>query len=77
MAIEPKDITKESVSIFMNANHRICEMAIDTSIKTRINLTIELDLKQKVEQLAKEDERSTNSMIIKLIKEALQARGEL
>lgn len=52
-------------------------MAIDTSIKTRINLTIELDLKQKVEQLAKEDERSTNSMIIKLIKEALQARGEL
>ena len=52
-------------------------MAIDTSIKTRINLTIELDLKKKVEQLAKEDERSTNSMIIKLIKEALQARGEL
>lgn len=52
-------------------------MAIDTSIKTRINLTIELDLKQKVEQLAKEDERSTNSMLIKLIKEALQARGEL
>lgn len=49
-------------------------MAIDTSIKTRINLTIELDLKQKVEQLAKEDERSTNSMLIKLIKEALQAR---
>ena len=52
-------------------------MAIDTSIKTRINLTIELDLKQKVEQLAKEDERSTNSMIIKLIKEALVTRGEL
>ena len=52
-------------------------MAIDTSKKTRINLTIELDLKQKVEQLAKEDERSTNSMLIKLIKEALQARGEL
>ena len=52
-------------------------MAIDTSIKTRINLTIEIDLKQKIEQLAKEDERSTNSMLIKLIKEALQARGEL
>ena len=52
-------------------------MAIDTSIKTRINLTIELDLKKKVEQLAKEDERSTNSMIIKLIKEALVTRGEL
>ena len=55
----------------------VIKMAIDTSIKTRINLTIELDLKQKVEQLAKEDERSTNSMLIKLIKEALQARGEL
>lgn len=52
-------------------------MAIDTSKKTRINLTIEIDLKQKVEQLAREDERSTNSMLIKLIKEALQARGEL
>ena len=50
---------------------------IDTSKKTRINLTIELDLKQKIEQLAREDERSTNSMLIKLIKEALQARGEL
>lgn len=55
----------------------VIKMAIDTSIKTRINLTIELDLKQKVEQLAKEDMRSTNSMIIKLIKESLQARGEL
>ena len=49
-------------------------MAIDTSKKTRINLTIELDLKQKVEQLAKEDMRSTNSMIIKLLKENLEAR---
>ena len=50
---------------------------IDTSKKTRINLTIELDLKAKIEKLAREDMRSTNSMIIKLIKESLQARGEL
>ena len=49
-------------------------MAIDTSIQTRINLTIELDLKQKVEQLAKEDMRSTNSMIIKMLRENLEAR---
>ena len=32
MAIKPKDITKESISIFMNANKRICEMAIDTAL---------------------------------------------
>ena len=55
----------------------LINMAIDANKKTRINLTIEHDLKAKVEQLAKEDERSTNGMIIKLIKEALQARGEL
>ena len=52
-------------------------MVIRTDRKTRINLTIEHDLKAKVEELAREDERSTNSMLIKLIKEALQARGEL
>ena len=49
-------------------------MAIDKNKKTRINLTIEIDLKQKIEQLAKEDMRSTNSMIIKLLKENLEAR---
>lgn len=32
MAIEPKDITKESVSIYMDANQRICEMAIETAM---------------------------------------------
>lgn len=32
MAIKPKDITKESISIFMNANKRICEMAVDTAL---------------------------------------------
>ena len=49
-------------------------MAIRTDKKTRINLTIEHELKAQIEQLAKEDMRSTNSMIIKLIKESLQAR---
>ena len=49
-------------------------MAIDKNKKTRINLTIEHDLKAKVEELARLDERSTNSMLIKLIKESLQAR---
>ena len=49
-------------------------MAIDTSQKTRINLTISYELKAQIEQLAKEDMRSTNSMIIKLLKESLQAR---
>lgn len=52
-------------------------MAIDKNKKTRINLTIEHDLKAKIEELAKLDERSTNSLIIKLLKEALQNRGEL
>ena len=52
-------------------------LMIDTSKKTRINLTISYELKAQIEQLAKEDMRSTNSMIIKLIKESLQARGEL
>ena len=32
MALEPKDITKEPVSIFMSANERVCEMAIDTAM---------------------------------------------
>ena len=49
-------------------------MAIDKNKKTRINLTIEIDLKQKIEQLAKEDMRSTNSMIIKMLRENLEAR---
>lgn len=49
-------------------------MAIDKNKKTRINLTISHDLKQKIEQLAREDMRSTNSMIIKLLKENLEAR---
>ena len=49
-------------------------LMIDTSKKTRINLTISYELKAQIEQLAKEDMRSTNSMIIKLLKENLEAR---
>lgn len=49
-------------------------MAIDKNKNTRINLTISHDLKKKIEQLAREDMRSTNSMIIKLLKENLEAR---
>lgn len=32
MAIQPKDITKERVSIFMTADKRICEMMSDTAL---------------------------------------------
>jgi hypothetical protein len=32
MAIQPKDITKENVSIFMRADQRICEMIGDTAL---------------------------------------------
>lgn len=32
MAIQPKDITKENVSIFMSADKRICEMMNDTAL---------------------------------------------
>lgn len=32
MAIEPKDITKESISITMSANHRVCEMATEIAM---------------------------------------------
>ena len=52
----------------------VIKMAINKTVKARINLTIEHDLKAKVEELARLDERSTNSMLIKLIKESLQAR---
>ena len=32
MSIKSKDIIKESVSIFMNANERICEMVTDVEV---------------------------------------------
>lgn len=44
MAIEPKNITKESVSIFMNANERICEMFTDnTVINVPVDPRIDID----------------------------------
>lgn len=49
-------------------------LMIDTSKKTRINLTISYELKAQIEQLAREDMRSTNSMIIKMLRENLEAR---
>ena len=42
--------------------------------KQRINLTISKELKAQIEQLAREDMRSTNSMIIKMLRENLEAR---
>ena len=49
-------------------------MAIDKNKKTRINLTISYEMKAKIEKLAREDMRSTNSMIIKMLRENLEAR---
>lgn len=49
-------------------------MAIDKNKKTRINLTISHEMKAAIEKLAKEDMRSTNSMIIKMLRENLEAR---
>ena len=46
-------------------------MAVGNS-KTRVNLTISKKMKETITQLAKEDERSTNSLMILLMKEALQ-----
>lgn len=44
MAIEPKDITKESISIHMNANERICEMAVDTAmVNVPVDPRIDID----------------------------------
>ena len=46
-------------------------MAVGNS-KTRVNLTISKKMKETITKLAKEDERSTNSLMILLMKEALQ-----
>lgn len=44
MAIKPKDITKESISIHMNANERICEMAVDTAmVNVPVDPRIDID----------------------------------
>ena len=46
-------------------------MAVGDS-KTRVNLTISKKMKETITKLAKEDERSVNSLMILLMKEALQ-----
>lgn len=46
-------------------------MAVGSS-KTRVNLTIDKGLKETITQLARQDERSANSLMILLMKEALQ-----
>lgn len=37
--------------------------------KTRTNITIEKDLKEKLEKLAKEDDRSFNNYLMQILKE--------
>lgn len=39
--------------------------------KTRVNLTMEKTLKAQLEQLAEEDSRSLNSLVIHLLKKAI------
>ena len=46
-------------------------MAVGDS-KTRVNLTISKKMKETITKLAKEDERSVNSLMILLMKEGLQ-----
>ena len=42
--------------------------------KTRTNITIEKDLKEKIEKLAKEDDRSFNNYLIKVLKEHVASK---
>lgn len=42
--------------------------------KTRTNITIEKDLKVKLEQLAKEDNRSFNNLVITILKNHVDTR---
>ena len=42
--------------------------------KVRTALTLEKEFKTKLEQLAKEDERSFNSFIIKVLKDYVKAK---
>lgn len=41
--------------------------------KTRTQLTIEKDLKLTLEELAKKDERSFNSLVIKILKDYINS----
>lgn len=44
-------------------------MSINHELNTRINLTIPKELKTKLEILAKKENRSTNNLIVTILKE--------
>lgn len=46
---------------------------INTDQKTRINITIEKDLKSELEKLAKEDNRSFNNLVITILKDHVKS----
>lgn len=46
---------------------------INTEQKTRINITIEKDLKAELEKLAKEDNRSFNNLVITVLKDYVKS----
>ena len=43
---------------------------------TRTNITISKELKSKIEQLAKEDNRSFNNYVITILKEHVENKGK-
>lgn len=46
-------------------------MSVDKD-KTRINVTLQTDLKIKLDEAAKKEERSTSNLVAKLIKEYIE-----
>lgn len=59
------------LSCYYNIKKEVVSMSISNN-KTRTMLTIEKELKQKLEQIAKNQERSFNNLIIKILKEYVQ-----
>lgn len=49
-------------------------MATISKDKTRTQLTIEKDLKAKLEQIAKQENRSFNNLIINVLKDFVKAK---
>lgn len=43
--------------------------------KTRTNLTIEIKLKEKMQEIAQKEDRSFNSLVIQAIEEFLKKKG--
>lgn len=48
----------------------------NTETKTRTNITIEKDLKAQLEELAKEQNRSLNNLIIFILKSYVEKAGK-